>query len=155
EVRQQVGEAAEGGAVVVGGEADEGVHLGGAAEEPEVVAGHHAALGVADEVGLGGAGRAEHFVDEGGGVLCPLGERAEGVEDGEAVRLAVVEGEDAVTAVLRVRGEGQPVVDGVAQCAVDQDHGAGVGGGGVAGVVVPAGAGGARRMGGGGGNGGD
>ena len=37
---------------LLGGDADEGVHLVGSAEELEVVAGHHAALRVADDVGL-------------------------------------------------------------------------------------------------------
>ena len=58
-------EPVEGGAVVGGREADEGVDLGRAAEELEVVARHHPALRVADQVDLGGAGRGEDFVDEG------------------------------------------------------------------------------------------
>ncbi|CAL2061762.1 protein of unknown function [Streptomyces murinus] len=138
EVRQQVGQAADGGSVVVGGDADERVDLGRAAEELQVVAGHHAALGVPDQVDLGGAGGGAHLVHEGGELRGRLVDGAEPVEDGDAGELAVVQGEDAVPAGLQVGGEAEPVVDRVAEGAVDQHDGAGVRGGRLAGVVVPA-----------------
>lgn len=94
-----------------------------------------------DEVGLGGAGGGEHPVDEGLQLLRRLVDGAEAVEEGHAGQLAVVEGEDAVVAVLQVGGEGQPVVHGVGEGAVDEDDGAGVRGGGLARVIVPAAAG--------------
>src|SRR5207302_1525207 len=98
EVRQQLGQAVQGGAVVVGGDADEGVDLGGAAEELQVVARHHAALAVPDQVHLVGAGDGEHLVDLGGQLPCGVRDRSEAVEDGHAGQLPVVEGVDAVPA---------------------------------------------------------
>ncbi len=151
EVRQELGEAEQGGAVVVGGDADEGVHLLGPAEELEVPAGHHAALRVPDEVGLGGAGGGEDAVDVGVELSGGRGDGAEPVEEGDARQLAVVEGEDAVAPVDQVGREGEPVVDGVPEGAVDEDDGARVRGGRLAGEVVPATAGGGAGLGGGGG----
>ena len=138
EVRQQPGQAEQGGAVVVGREADQGVHLLGAAEELEVVAGHHAALRVAHEVGLGGARRGEHLVDEAVELLGRLVDRAQAVEERHAGQLAVVQRVDAVAALDQVGREDDPVVDGVAEGAVDEDHGARMGRGRLAVVVVPA-----------------
>lgn len=77
--------------MVVGGDTDEGVHLGGSAEELEVVAGHHAALRVAHHVDLGGAGRGEHFVYEDLELCGRLVDGAEAVEEGDAGQLPVVE----------------------------------------------------------------
>ena len=87
---------------------------------------------------FGGAGGGEHLVDEDVELLGRLVDRAEAVEERHAGELAVVEGEDAVAAVHQIGREAEPVVDGVAEGAVDEDDGAGVGGGGLAGVVVPA-----------------
>ncbi len=92
-----------------------------------------------DEIDLGGAGRGPHLVHEGRQLGGRLVDGTEAVEDGDAGELTVVEGEDAVSAGLQVGGEAEPVVDRVAEGAVHQDDGAGVGGGGLAGVVVPAG----------------
>ncbi|GAA3247291.1 hypothetical protein GCM10010493_20310 [Streptomyces lavendulae subsp. grasserius] len=137
--------------MVVGGQPDEGVDLGAAAQELQVVAGHHAALGVADEVGLGGAGGGQHPVDEGVELGGGLVDGAEPVEEGHAGELSVVEGVDAVPAVDQVRREAEPVVHGVPEGAVDEDDGARVRGGRLAGPVVPATAGAGRGLGGAGG----
>lgn len=105
--------------MVVRGDADEGVDLVGAAEELQVVVRHHAALGVADEVGLRGSGGVEDLVDEHVELFRGLVDGAEAVEERHAGEPAVVEGEDAVAPVDQVGGEDQPVVDRVPEGSVD------------------------------------
>lgn len=85
--------------MVVGCEPDHGVHLGGTAEELQVVVRHHPALGMADDVGLRRPGGGEHLVDERGELTGRLVDRAEAVEDGYAGQLPVVERVDAVAPV--------------------------------------------------------
>ncbi|EYT78342.1 hypothetical protein CF54_37815 [Streptomyces sp. Tu 6176] len=100
-----------------------------------------------DEVGLGRSGGGEHLVDVGGQLPGRPVDGAEAVEDRDARQLAVVEREDAVPAGRQIGRETEPVVDGVAEGAVDEDDGAGVGRGRLAAVVVPARAGGGGGVG--------
>ena len=101
EAAGQGAQTVEGGAVVGGGQTDEGVDGGGATQELDVVAGHHAALGVADHVDLTGAGGGQDLIDEGGQLLGRRRDVTDGVdtEGAAAVGRAVVEGEDAVAVV--------------------------------------------------------
>jgi hypothetical protein len=62
---RQGGQSVQGGAVVRRGQADQGGHLGRAAEELQVVPRHHPALGMAGDIHLGRTGRREHLGDKG------------------------------------------------------------------------------------------
>ena len=95
------------GAVVGGCDPDELMDILGAAEKAHVVAGHHAALAVAHQIHLLGAGGGTHLVHERRELLRRIGDRRGGIH---AVGLAVVEGEDAVPGALEVRREGGPVL---------------------------------------------
>src|SRR5690606_32190398 len=109
------------------GDADQVADVLGAAEVLQVVARHHAALGVADEGDLFGAGLRPHLLDERGELPRGHGDVSRALE--EAVRLAaVVAGVDAVSGLAARRNGGAPAVERVGWRAVDGEQGGGGGG---------------------------
>ena len=104
-------------------EADQRVDLRRAAEVLQVVARHHPALGVPDDVDLGGAGGAEHRSTKldscCGGVLNRA--RAIDAEGAAAVVGAVVEREHAVAIVEQQGRKRLPVAGHVLEGAVHED----------------------------------
>ena len=105
-------------------------------EEAHVVAGHHAALAVAHQVHLPGAGGSQDRVNERGEFLGGVRDGCRGVD---AVRLAVVQGKHAVALALEVGREGGPVLHHALERAGHQDHRIGVFGSWRAGPVIRAG----------------
>ena len=123
-----------GGVEIGRGVRGDDLHLRRPTEVPDVVARHHAALRVPDQVDLRGARRASDRVDEvrhlpGGGGYVTGAQQSAGVG-------AVVDGEDAVPGFGEQRGQGRPVVVAVLHGAVHEDHGTRMRGVGAAGEVV-------------------
>ena len=122
-------------------EAHQRVDVLRAAQEPQVVARHHAALRMADQVHLAGAGRAEHPRDEAAELFGRLGDIARGVDANFAAAFvgAVVECKHAVAVVGEQRRQCLPAVGHVREGPVHQYHRQGMRFGRLAGEVVGAG----------------
>jgi hypothetical protein len=121
-------------------EGDDLADLLGPAVELQVLPGDESALGVADEVDLGGTGGVADGVREVGELPGGVGDVGGSERSGEGGRrsapvrragVAVVQGEDAVAVVGQRRGEAGPVGVGILPGAVDQDDWIRVLGGGV------------------------
>ena len=131
-------EAAERGAAVVRAEADEVGDLRRAAAVLQVVRGHRAALGVADDVDLRRTGRGPHPVDEPAELRGAVAHGREPADAGAEDAGAVGQREDAVALGGDLRRVEEPV-DGVVRAeAVHEHDGLRVRGRRTAAPVVPA-----------------
>ena len=119
------------------GQPDQLVHLGGAPEELQVLARHHATLGVAYKVHLRRAGRREHPVDEGGQLARRVLDGRRRADELLPVLAAIVEGEHAVPGAREAGRQGDELTHR-GERAVHQHHRARVFGRGLAGEVVHA-----------------
>src|SRR6202035_2643725 len=91
QVRDQVEQPVERGAVVGRREADEHVDLGGAAQVVDVVARHHAALRPAHQIDLAGVSGRENVADLGRELAGRRGYLAGRVNPGQREGLTVIE----------------------------------------------------------------
>jgi hypothetical protein len=127
EQRSQRAEAIHRGPLIGRGEADEHVHVWRPAEELDVVARHHAALGMTHQIHLCRARGGQDLVGECGELLCRLHDVGQAVEVAGSGRVGtVVERVDAVAGVGQHWRQCLPTEVLVRERAVDKDDRIGV-----------------------------